>query len=338
MRGIYDPEILIVGWEAPPEGSGQRWLRLPVWGPPVRNRAGFVVRFVPNLYRLWAISREKTAINAHYPGLELLPLVLLRRLGLAPKLILSVHGSDLIEPLAARGIRRALYAWMFRSADVVIACSGELADRVRRVCPAARVRVVWNAVDRPPAGEPPHPWPGHRYLVCVAGFVKVKGHDVLLRAFERIAAERPELDLVLIGAEGPELAGVRERIEAAGLSGRVRILVNVPHEEVWGWVGHAECLVLASRQEAFGIVLLEAAMVGRPVVATALGGIREFVNDREHALLCEPGSAEGLAGAVLETLADPEATRQRVERFRRHAEGFRWEETLRRYRAAAGLP
>jgi glycosyltransferase involved in cell wall biosynthesis len=115
-------------------------------------------------------------------------------------------------------------------------------------------------------------------------------------------------------------------------------MVNVVHAEALRWILHAECLILPSRDEPFGIVLLEAALARVPVVATRVGGVPEFVSDKIHGLLCEPDSPNEIAQAVLTTLGDRASTERRTRAFHEHAQKFTWEKAFARYRSKAELP
>jgi glycosyltransferase involved in cell wall biosynthesis len=334
MRSRYAPYVVITGWEQPP--PDHHWLRLPVPAGSFRSALGFAIRLVPNLLRLRRIIRGAVAVNPHFASLEILPLAVLRALRLSPTLVLSVHGADITLALQESGWKRSLSAWIFSSADLVVACSHALAAEVFLLSPKAKVAAVWNGVvprvvdSRRPEAAP--------YIVCVAAFVKKKGHDVLLSAYRRIAQERPDLRLVLIGGEGPERPAVASTVGRLGLGDKVDVMVNLPNDEVWRWIAHAECFVLPSREEPFGIVLLEAAHTRTPVVATRVGGVPEFVTDGVHGLLCEPDQPEQLAEAVLATLADRAGAERRAHAFYDRAQEFTWSRAFERYRSKANLP
>jgi glycosyltransferase involved in cell wall biosynthesis len=83
-------------------------------------------------------------------------------------------------------------------------------------------------------------------------------------------------------------------------------------------------------EEPAGLVLVEGALAGVPLVASRVGGIPEIVSDPETALLCPPGDASALAAALRQTLTEPDATAARAERAREHAQAFR----IRPYLAA----
>ena len=334
MSERYEPRIAVTGWSSP--APGQTWLKLRAPQKSIKSKLGTLAHLLPDMLRLRRLTRGAAAVNAHFFGLEILPLALLRLFRLAPPLILSVHGSDVAEVERSTGWMRAIQAWIYAQGDVCIACSNALAAKVKRISPSANVVTVWNGVSSPPAvpGERPLAAP---YLICVANFVPVKAHAVLLEAFRRVAEIRPDLHLVLLGGDGPERAPVRQRIAELGLEDRAHMHVNVPHEQVWNWVRHAECFILASRNEAFGIAVLEAGLLRTPVVATCVGGIPEFLTDGEHGLLCEPDNPDQLTAAILETLGYPEKARLRADVFHSRAVQFTWDRSFEKYMEFAGL-
>ena len=311
-------------------------IKLSGWGYSLRGNLSFLVLLPLTLLRLRRFLRGAVAVNPHFPGMEILPLAILRRLRLCPKLILSAHGADVTEALGSSGCKRALYRWMYRSADVVIACSESLASKAREVSPHAKTTAVWNGVTHPGPVNEERPFQPP-YLVCVAAFVKKKAHDVLLEAYRDVLASRPDLHLVLIGAGGPEQDAVMAKIEALGLTGRVEPLIDLPHEQVWRWVKHAECFVLPSRDEPFGIAILEAAMMRTPVVATRVGGIPEFLTDGVHGLLCEADRPDQLASQILAVLNDLPEARRRADLFYHRACQLTWARALKSISSKAEL-
>lgn len=334
MEEDYAPQIVITSWQEPP--YGQMRLKMPLPTLPARNLIGFAAYFIPNMLRLARLTRGAAAVNPHYFGPEILPLAILRRLGLFPKLILSVHGADLAEAANGSSFERRLYAWICRSGDSVVACSNYLASKVTHISPGAKVLSVWNGISRPPEAVAERPL-NSPYLVSVAAFVQKKGHDVLLRAFEQISAKFPDLKLILIGGDGPERSRTSHLVEEFGLASRVQILVNLPHDQIWIWVRHAECFVHAPREEPFGIAVLEAGLVRTPVVTTAVGGIPEYLINGVHGLTCPPDRPDEFAKAVIESLSDRVSARNRAAAFYEQASKFTWEAAWARYKEAGGL-
>lgn len=143
---------------------------------------------------------------------------------------------------------------------------------------------------------------GRRLLLCVSRVDPQKNQLLLLEAFARLARERPEFHLVLIGAEVATDYGqrMRERMTDLTLTDRMTWLPGLSPDDpaLPGAYRAAEVFILPSDHEPFGIVLLEAWAAGLPAVATRVGGIPGFTTDEENILLVPPGDAEALAGAL----------------------------------------
>jgi glycosyltransferase involved in cell wall biosynthesis len=298
----------------------------------LRPFLGFFATLPFRLWNLYKLCRSAAAVNPHFPGLELIPLALLRRMRLCPTLILSVHGNDIVQADQSSGWQRLAYRWLFRSADCVVACSRSLADSVRRISPKARAIAVWNGVDCTPREPHLRPIPDP-YLLCVAKFIEKKGHDVLLQAYSRVRNHRPDLHLVLVGADGPEQERITALIREMNLSNCVHLQVGIPHDEVWNWMHHAECFVLASRNEPFGLVLLEAAVVHLPVVSTRVDGVPEIISDNVHGLLCDSGNSAQIADAVLRITSDRSLRDRLVAAFAERAKSLTWKQTYQGYKS-----
>jgi glycosyltransferase involved in cell wall biosynthesis len=160
---------------------------------------------------------------------------------------------------------------------------------------------------------------------CVARLSRIKGHDTLLRAFAALAAERPAV-LVLLG-DGEERAALEALAASLGVADRVRFTgmrsnaVNL-HQGL-------DVSVLASYAEGFPNAVIEAMAVGVPVVATAVGGVRDAVADGETGYVVPPRDVDALA-AALRRLADDAEKRRRYGREgrRRAMQHYRRTEVL----------
>jgi glycosyltransferase involved in cell wall biosynthesis len=143
--------------------------------------------------------------------------------------------------------------------------------------------------------------PDEEFLLYVGDLRAEKGIDVLFEAYD--ALEHAPL-LVLLGKAGQQLP--------TGLPATVRLLVNWPNDAVRE--AQRRCLALIAPSvwpEPFGLVILETLAAGRPVVASRIGGISEFVADGENGLLVPPGDSLELAAALRRLLQDSEL-RQRL--------------------------
>jgi glycosyltransferase involved in cell wall biosynthesis len=333
MEPRYEPVIVVTSWSAPP--PGQLWMRMPALSGSFRNLISYAIRFIPTMYKLRRQSNGAVAINAHYVGLELLPVVVARKLGLCPQVILSVHGADITAARQMTGWSAALFRMMLRCADTVVACSNSLAKSVRDFSPKANIVTVWNATRWPDPITEQRPMECP-YLICVASFVKKKAHDILLPAFRRVLdEERAGLHLVLIGGHGPELLAIEKLVHSLGLVSNVTIICDVTTPVVWRWVRYAECFVLPSRDEPFGIALLEAGALGIPIVATRVGGVPEFITDGVSGILCEPENIEELASAILNSLRNYSESKKRAGVFQERVRDFTWDRSFEEYEIKA---
>jgi glycosyltransferase involved in cell wall biosynthesis len=153
-------------------------------------------------------------------------------------------------------------------------------------------------------------------ILHVARLVEKKGTAYLLEAFAKIASRHPAVELVVIGA-GPLAVPLADRAHALGIAARVRWLGARPHAEVRQWLSRAavfslpSCTAANGDAEGLGIVLVEAAASGVPVVATRHGGIPEAVEDGKTGFLVAERSAGELADA-LDALLSAESLRARM--------------------------
>ena len=195
--------------------------------------------------------------------------------------------------------------WM----DRVVCVSEAQASRVRRAgVRAERIRVVYNAIDPGRFREPDARYRAkllryfrqpRTHLVGAAGRLSPeKGFEVLVSAAERVLREQPTVGFVLFG-EGPERARLQKQINAAGL-GQSFILAGF-RADLDRFVPHFDLLVLPSYTEGLPNVVLEAFGAGVPVVATAVGGTPEVIEDGVSGYLVPPGDADLMAERICES-------------------------------------
>lgn len=135
----------------------------------------------------------------------------------------------------------------------------------------------------------------HFQFVSVGSLRKIKGFDVLIRAFARIK-DKSNLRLEIIG-EGEEHEHLQQLISSLGLSDHIHLAGLRTSSEVGRALENADAYVLSSWTETFGIALIEAMAKGLPVVATACGGPDDIV-DSDNGILVSPGDEEALANAM----------------------------------------
>jgi phosphatidylinositol alpha-mannosyltransferase len=220
-----------------------------------------------------------------------------------------------------------------RRIDAAIAVSDAAASFLRRVAHLP-LEVVPNGVDvrafahprSPVEGLPPGP-----KILWVNRLDPQKGFEVMVRAFETLAAELEDVRLLVAG-DGRDRVLLRSL--PPGVRGRILRLGTIAHEELPRF--HAAADVFASPavgQESFGIVLVEAMAAGVPVVATDIAGYREVVRDGVDGLLVPPNDAGALANAIRRVLADDDLASSLAAAGRARAEAFSWEAVVPRIEA-----
>jgi glycosyltransferase involved in cell wall biosynthesis len=219
-----------------------------------------------------------------------------------------------------------------RGSDAVTAISTYTADRLRRVVPGVEPAVIpfGAAIDAPPSLPEPRRDDGRPFeLLFVGRLVERKGVHLLLDALATMpAGERPVLRVV---GDGPERASLEERAARLGLVDSVRFDGFVSTEALKAAFAQCDAFVLPAvidakgDTEGLGVVLLEAMVNGKPVIASAAGGIVDIVRDGRNGFLVPPGDAPALADAVRACIADPERARRMGMQGREDVEaGFSW--------------
>lgn len=234
---------------------------------------------------------------------------------------IATVGGEYFRAVDEQGVRRArkallsrAYRVVYRPFDRVIAVSRRTADDLAgraglRVDPR-KVAIIANGLDLDRIRAAPEvtradldlPRTGP-VLVTVANFVPMKGHRWLFEAWPRILARFPDATLVLVGG-GPGLDAARASVAAASAGSRVRVLG--PRADAVGIMALADVVVLPSvTAEGTPIAILEALALGKPVVATRVGGVAALIHDGATGILVPPGSPQALADTVTALLADP---------------------------------
>jgi glycosyltransferase involved in cell wall biosynthesis len=188
--------------------------------------------------------------------------------------------------------------WILRRASLVVAASSFLAEEARSVG-AREVRLIPSGVELPEAvGEPEEP----PHVLYVGRLSAEKGVLDVVEACEG-------LPLVIVG-DGP----LRDRVPGA--------VGFVAPDELGRWYERAAVVAAPSRREGYGVAVREAMAWGRPVVASAVGGLTDAVEDGVTGLLVPPGDVARLRAAIERLLGDPElrarlgtAGRERAPRF-----------------------
>ena len=227
-------------------------------------------------------------------------------------------------------------ATVYRTADAIIAITEQERRILMEFVPSKRIRVIphgidltaWQAPEPRRGSSPGFPPLPSRYLLYTGRIAKNKGLVFLLDAVARIPPSE-RIPLVLMGRDW----GMRPELELrAHRLGIERDLV---------WLGHVEdatdyravfrgatLFALPSEWEAFGLVLLEAMVAGIPIVATAVGGVPEVLEEGRAGRLVPYGDVEALASAIRGILGSPEASASLVSAGLQRVGQYSWDRVI----------
>ncbi|MGH9184181.1 MAG: glycosyltransferase [Acidimicrobiales bacterium] len=179
----------------------------------------------------------------------------------------------------------------------------------------------------------------HPVLLFVGRIQPLKGLDVAVATLAALG--HPAAELVAVG--GPsgrdgesELVRVRAMVHELGLAGRVRFVAPQPHHLLSTWYRAADVVLVPSRSESFGLVALEAAACGTPVVAAAVGGLRTIVRHGHTGFLVEGRRPEAYAAYVAELVSNPRLARQMGASAADRARRYTWSTAAARLRRLYG--
>jgi len=190
----------------------------------------------------------------------------------------------------------------YRSATKVVANSPAARGILERegIAPAS-IAVIPNGVDLASFAER-KPAAAVRRFITVANLRTEKNHETLLAAAARLLHAYPDLEFQIVG-DGPRRRDLEQLARDRGLS-RVAFLGH--REDVASLLAEADAFVLPSRSEAFPNAVIEAMAAGLPVVASAVGGLLDLIEDGRTGLLVAPGDPEALAAALQSLIDAPE--------------------------------
>src|SRR3984957_15177450 len=213
--------------------------------------------------------------------------------------------------------------WLIRRIDAIVATSDISASFLKR--PAT---VIPHGVDTDVYAPPPDRatafaasgLPGRYAIGCFGRVRAQKGSDVFVDAMCRLLPRYPDFTAVMVGAITPEQSGfandLKKRIEATGLQSRIVITGELEIGEVQCWYQRLTIYAFTSRNEGFGLTLIEAMSVGAALVASRAGAAELVVEDGVTGVLTPPGDVDALVRALEPLMRDPASAAAMGERGR----------------------
>ena len=256
---------------------------------------------IADLLTLW--RRRRPLIWHARRNNEMIAGVLLRALGWPLKLVFTS---------AAQRHHSWITRWLIRRMDAIIATSDISASFLKRAS-----TVIPHGVDTEVYAPPPDRaaafaesgLPGVFAIGCFGRVRAQKGSDVFVEAMCRLLPRYPGFTAVIVGAITPEQTAfaddLKRRIAAAGLTPRIVITGELDIAEVQRWYRRLTIYAFTSRNEGFGLTLIEAMAAGAALVAARAGAAELVVEDGVTGVLVPPGDADALAAALEPLMRDP---------------------------------
>lgn len=267
------------------------------------NTAGFYPEFLPddkitllNLYKTikfisdYCNKNNIDIIHSHHRTFDALSFLLNKIKKI--KTIVSVHNIRFDKKLISY------------NSDKIIAVSEYVASHLRKHYhkDEAKIEIIENFINKDFININNYPsflksqlgLNENDFIMMYAGrFSEEKGVDVLLEAYKDLKDKFPAIKLILIG-EGNET----EQYKTISTKNNLGVIFLEPVENIFDYLNCADLVILPSRDEAFGNIILEAAYLGKPVIASDIGNIKNLIQHNKTGIMFQPGSYSDLSQKI----------------------------------------
>lgn len=306
---------------------------------PCVSKRFYVVKFSWRQLKALVASVDVIHLMGHWSMLNVLVTLLARQTGtpyvVCPAGELPLFGrSRWIKQLFNKLVG---YRIVREAAGHIAVTPDEIPAYARYGVGAAQVTVIPNGINEADFSTDGTSRFADRFGLGAAPFIlfmgrlnPIKGPDLLLEAFCSIAHKHPELHLIFAGPDGGLLGSLQKMVQERGLAEHVHFIGYVAGRDKAEAYRAAEFLVIPSRQEAMSIVVLEAGIVGTPVLLTDRCGFDEVATIGGGQVVA--ATADGLAAGLESLLADRSALKGMGERLQAHVrQHFTWDVIVRRF-------
>lgn len=259
-----------------------------------------------------------------------------------PKLIITAIGTGAVQPLYSWW-KRPIMKWAYRRADIVTAVSNATKREIHFFLPDLKIEVINHGVDYEKFESILRTSDVQKidgnigtsdvqrlkpYILSVGTLKKRKGYEYSIQAFAEVAKKFPNFKYVIVG-KGLEREALESRIKNYELRGRVLFLENVTENELIELYKNAELFILMPQDinkdiEGFGLVFLEAAACGLPVIASKNTSAEDAVENGETGILVEPQDFLGAAAAIEKILSDKSLREKMSEESLKFSREMNW--------------
>ncbi len=265
-------------------------------------------------------------------------MAVLATVGLKKKVIITAIGSGAVAPLYSFW-RRPLVKWTYRRADCLTAISRHTKKEILKIIPDLKITVINHGVDflafQKTTNHKLQTINYRPYILSVGTLKKRKGYEHSIRAFAKISEKFSELKYIIVG-KGPELGNLKFKIKNLKLEKRVIFLSNLSEEELIELYHNAELFILLPQEvnkdmEGFGLVFLEAAACGLPVVSAKDTSAEDAVLDGKNGILAPAQDTAAAAEAVIKILSDQNLKESFAKESLAFAQKMSWQKTATAY-------
>jgi sugar transferase (PEP-CTERM/EpsH1 system associated) len=303
----------------------------------LHRRAGFDWRCVRRLGRFLEANNVQVVHAHQYTPFAYAAAT--RLFGRRPRIVFTEHGRFYPDMTSRK--RRAFNRLVVSRLDRLVAVGESVRQALieKEGLPASRIQVIYNGIDLEPVKLTPRQRSELRkvmgasdedfLVVQVARLDTIKDHPTALRVIAAASREDSSLRLAIVG-DGPEKANIERQVHELSLNKHVRLLGK--RDDVAHLLAAADAFLLTSVSEGIPVTIIEALAAGVPVVATAVGGVPEVIDDGISGLLAPAGDVSALAVALLR-LARDAALQEKFacEGAKRASERFSEDRMIERY-------
>jgi len=261
-------------------------------------------------------------------------------LGLRKKIILGTLGSGAVIPLYSPLYSR-LTKFTYRKADRVVAVSNFMKQEILNKVPNLKIDVIFPGIDLKPHSQKKYIIKENMkpYILSVGSLRWRKGYKVSIQAFAIVSKKFPEMKYVIIGKKyaNKYFDQINKMIADLGLAEKVFVLTGVDDEkELEQYYHEAELFFLMSLNvrhelEGFGLVYLEAAMRGLPIVSSLGCGVEEAVNNNQNGILVSQYDYKAATEAIIKILSNQELKKSMSEKSLTWVKNFEWTDQIKKY-------
>ncbi len=270
--------------------------------------------FPPAAIKAIAINGKPDAIVSYFADLPAFAGTLAAKVFRVPLAVIACGGDVRFVPEIGygsrlRGILPKIIKRNLEAASAIICVSRELSDWVQQLGDFAKKttvirttidKSVFNDLESARAFKERRVLSGKKIILFAGNLVPVKGVGFLVRAFAKLAKKNPNVLLVLVG-KGALETELKKEAERLGVGSRVLFEGALPRRVAAQWIASSDVVVLPSLSEGMPAVALEALSLGKPVVASKVGGLPEIISS-SNGYLVPPKDVQSLAGVISKAL------------------------------------